>query len=103
VNGRRRDHEANNGTIQQFIFPAVAAPLQREAVESVRTLLANDLQTEVRLPKADMPAIRAFSEAEIEPAKEEIIENTTMIALMILQAANVSNLTFSYSYYHHGL
>lgn len=67
----------NNGTIQQFIFPAVAAPLQRETVEAVRTLIANQPQTQVRVPKAELPAIQAYSEPEPEPPKEEVIENTT--------------------------
>jgi hypothetical protein len=67
----------NNGTIQQFIFPAVAAPLQRESVEAVRTLLANQPQTEVRLLKEGLPAIKAYSDPVAEPPKEEIIENTT--------------------------
>jgi hypothetical protein len=67
----------NNGTIQQFIFPAVAAPLQRESVEAVRTLLADQPQTAVRLAKEAMPAIKAYSEPTTDSAKEEIVENTT--------------------------
>jgi hypothetical protein len=68
----------NNGTIQQFIFPAVAAPLQRQNVEAVKTFLANqEHQTAMRLPKADLPAIKAYSEPEPEEPKEEISENIT--------------------------
>ena len=67
----------NNGTIQQFIFPAVAAPLQRETVEAVRTLIANQPSTEARVLKAELPALKAYSEPDPEPPKEEIIENTT--------------------------
>jgi hypothetical protein len=68
----------NNGTIQQFIFPAVAAPLQRQNVEAIKTFLAGEeQQTAMRLPKGDLPAIKAYSEPEPEQPKEEIVENIT--------------------------
>jgi hypothetical protein len=43
----------NNGTIQQFIFPAIGAPLQREAVEAVKIFLQNQPQTEVRFRRGN--------------------------------------------------
>jgi len=42
----------NNGTIQQFIFPAVGAPLEREPVEAIKTFLKNDEErTAVQIPR----------------------------------------------------
>jgi len=67
----------NNGTIQQFIFPAVAAPLQREGVEAIRTALQNQPLTAVRLPKVEIAAIKAYSEPEPEAPEEEVVENFT--------------------------
>jgi hypothetical protein len=68
----------NNGTIQQFILPAVGAPLQREPVEAVKTFLANqEPQTAVRVPKEEMPAIKAYSEPDPLPPREEVVENIT--------------------------
>jgi hypothetical protein len=68
----------NNGTIQQYFFPAIGAPLQRENVEAVKTFLAGqEPQTAVRIPKAELPAIKAYSEPEPEPPKEEVVENIT--------------------------
>jgi hypothetical protein len=68
----------NNGTIQQFFFPAMGAPLQREAVEAVKTfLVGQEQQTAVRVPKAELPAIKAYSEPDPAPPKEEVLENIT--------------------------
>lgn len=68
----------NNGTIQQFIFPAVGAPLERDRVEAIKTFLKNDeANTAVQIPKAEAPALKAYSEPEPEPPKEEVLENTT--------------------------
>ena len=68
----------NNGTIQQFIFPALGAPLEREKVEAIKTFLkGEEQQTSVRIPKQEAPALRAYSEPPPEPPKEEVLENFT--------------------------
>lgn len=68
----------NNGTIQQFIFPALGAPLEREKVEAVKTFLkGEEQQTTVRIPKQEAPALKAYSEPEPEPEKEQVLENYT--------------------------
>lgn len=68
----------NNGTIQQYFFPAVGAPLQRGPVEAVETFLKDEPQkTAVQIPKASAPALKAYSEPELEPEKEEVLENVT--------------------------
>ena len=66
----------NNGTIQQYFFPAVGAPLQRGPVEAVETFLKDDpRKTAVQIPKAAAPALKAYSEPEPEIEKEEVLEN----------------------------
>lgn len=68
----------NNGTIQQYFFPAVAAPLQRDAVEAITTFLANqELETAVRVPKEQLQPIKAYSEPEPTAPREEVVENIT--------------------------
>ena len=69
----------NNVTIQNFIYQAVASPLQREGVEGLSTYLQDAPQeTKQYLPKQEVPAIQAFSSPEPEAPKVEVIENTTI-------------------------
>lgn len=68
----------NNGTIQNFIFPAVGAPLQRIGVDAVSAYLPEDPEhTRVKIPKEELPALQAFSAPEPDEPKEEIVENVT--------------------------
>jgi hypothetical protein len=69
----------NNGTIQQFFFPAVGSPLQSGGIDALETFLKSEpKETAVRLPKSEVRSIQAYTAPpEPEPTEEVIVNETT--------------------------
>jgi len=68
----------NNVFVQNFIFSAVAGPLQRPGVEGLSTYFKDEVEESKHfLPKAEAPAIEAYSSPVPEAPRVEVIENTT--------------------------
>lgn len=69
----------NNYTIQNNYYQAVGSPLQRPGVEGLSTYLKDEkAETLQYLPKAETPAIEAYSAPEETEQKSEVIENSTI-------------------------
>jgi len=69
----------NNGTINNFVFPAFGKPLEGEGVEGIITFLKGaQAATGVKLVKDDAAYLRAYAEPTALATPPEKLENTTI-------------------------
>jgi len=69
----------NNGTINNYFFPAFGKPLEGDGVEGISTFLKGaQATTGVKLVKDDAASLRAYSEPVDTPIRPEKLENTTV-------------------------
>lgn len=68
----------NSPVINNYIFNVVV-PAESEHVDSIVTYLKElPIQTQVKIGKADVMAVRAYKEPQVEAPKKEILEDTTI-------------------------